>query len=318
MASSHELKCWHQEARAACLYFVLSDAEAGTPRQLVFLELANEAKEQAALWAVEARKNGMVTPEYTPDRLVKTVTWFIQKCGTRSVKPLLAWLRLRGLAMFSRSPHHALGQQNHPVFDFNDGLFALALLTISVASTDASHGVIVLIGVAGLLAGAIATAAGEYLATSQANAPGSLSNLEHEELTRIYQARGMSQQQASELAIKVMADPDVEAAESILEETRPEPVVQIPIPPMQVALRAFFAFVAGGIVPLAPYLLNAQRYPLLVALVLSAVGVIVTGAMMASLTGRTALWGGFRALGVGVLAGLVSGLVGEFVGGLLK
>ncbi|MFM9912996.1 MAG: VIT1/CCC1 transporter family protein [Methylophilaceae bacterium] len=310
MAKPHELKCWQQEARATYLYFVISDAEAGTPRQLVFLELANEAKEQAALWVIEARKSHITVPEYAPERLVKLTTWLIQKCGARPVKPVLSLLKLRGLAMFSPPFSRHAKQQNHPVFALNEGLFALSLLLIGVDGADASHGAIVLISLAGLLAGAVAAAAGEYLSARANNVSGTSQNPEYDELTRIYQARGMSLQQASELASKVMVDPDAEAAavEDVMEVS--EPVSQTPVRPAQLALRAFFIFVAGGTIPLVPYLLDLQRHPLLIALVLSGVGVMLTGAKMAALVGRTPLWGAFRMLGVGVLAGLLANLIG--------
>jgi len=311
--NSHELKCWYQEARAAYLYFALSDAEAGTPRQLVFLELANEAKEQATLWATEARKSHLAVPEYTPDKSVKTLFWLMQKCGARPLKPLLALLKLRGLAMLAPSSRRN-AEQTHLVFDLNDGLFALALLIIVLSSANASQSAIVLIGVAGLLAGAIATAVGEYLAAGESKALNPVLNLEHVELARIYHARGMAAQQASELATKVMADPDAEydiepETEKPVAET-PKPAVQTPVSSSQVALRAFFAFVVGGVLPLAPYLLDVQRYPLLIAMVLSGVGVMLTGAVMASLSGRIPLWGAFRGLGLGFLTGLASAMVG--------
>ena len=54
----HELNSWKEEKRSAFLYRILSDRESGTPRQLLFLELAREADNQADLWAVEARKAG--------------------------------------------------------------------------------------------------------------------------------------------------------------------------------------------------------------------------------------------------------------------
>lgn len=307
MAKPHELKCWYQEARAAHLYFVLSDAEAGTSRQLVFLELANEAKEQAALWAVEARKSHIAVPEYTPNRLVQATSWLIQTCGARALKPWLRLLKLRGLNMFAPPPLQNAGQQSHPIFAFNEGLFALSLLLIALVGAGASRGAIVLILASGLLAGAIATALGEYFSSKVGKLPSASHHPEHDELTRIYQARGMSQLQAYELASRVMADPD---AEEEIEAPEPEPVAQTLVSPAQLVLRAFFTFMAGGAIPLVPYLLGLERHPLLVALVLSSVAVMLTGAKLGAIFGRTPLWRAFRMLGVGVLLGLLAYLIG--------
>ena len=63
----HELDSWGEEMRSAFLYRVVAQAEAGTPRQGLFQELAHEAEKQAAIWA---RDNGYATQEGLAQRLV--------------------------------------------------------------------------------------------------------------------------------------------------------------------------------------------------------------------------------------------------------
>jgi hypothetical protein len=58
----HELNSWYEEKRSAYLYRIISDQESGTPRQLLFLELAKEADHQSELWVAELKKIGAETP----------------------------------------------------------------------------------------------------------------------------------------------------------------------------------------------------------------------------------------------------------------
>ena len=308
----HEIKCWQAEIQAANLYIALSDAEVGTPRQFVFLELASETREQAVLWAIEARKSGLFVPEYMADRRTRILLWMIKTLGSRSVKPLLTWIGLRGMGMFTTQNKPASRQRSHFIYALNEGMFALAVLIGAAAGAKASAPAILVIGVAGLLAGALTTAAGEYIAL---RAPLSLSppNSAHEELVRIYQGRGMDVQQANLLATRVMADPDGEVEQEFIVEETPMPEVGVQEPPIVVATRAFFAFVVGGLVPLAPYVLGFQRHPLLIALVFAAIGVMLSGAKMSAISGRQPLWGSFRILGIGIVLGVAAFMVGGWV-----
>ena len=64
----HALESWIEEKRSAWLYRIVSDAESGSARQVLFLELAQAADTQAALWEAEMRKAGIAIPaSYRPD-----------------------------------------------------------------------------------------------------------------------------------------------------------------------------------------------------------------------------------------------------------
>ena len=91
----HELASWKEEKRSAYLYRIISDEESGTARQLLFLELAKEADNQAELWAVEAR----ATSTTSCSILGPTPTWMPSlRAPTRSKQQLpacsVAWPKM--------------------------------------------------------------------------------------------------------------------------------------------------------------------------------------------------------------------------------
>jgi VIT1/CCC1 family predicted Fe2+/Mn2+ transporter len=341
----HEVDSWVAEKRSAYLYRVLSDTESGNPKQLLFLELAHEADEQAKLWVTEMRKTGVSTPEkYAPDKRTKLVVWLIQKLGPRHIRPVLAAMKIRGLSVYSgRRPREhqmptsieqvgashksssASGGLRAAIFGVNDGLVSITLLVLGVAGASREYGIILLTGVAGLLAGAFSMAAGEYISMrSQREMFEYQISLERDELAQypqeeaaelalIYQARGMESTEAKTLALRMIADPEMGLDTLAREELgiNPEELGS----PWLAALFSFFAFIVGGLVPLMPYLLSLQRHALLICVLMSTVGLFVVGATISLFTGRQALWGGFRMLGIGGLAGLVSYFIGHFVGG---
>lgn len=340
----HELDSWKEEKRSAYLYRIMSDAESGTPRQILFLELAHEADKQSKLWQQKTQEAGVSMPErYIPDARARMVARLIRGLGPRHIKPVLAAMKIRGLSVYSG--RHPAGHQmptsleevgaSHKgsgssgglraaVFGVNDGLVSITLLVLGVAGASSEYGVILLTGVAGLLAGAFSMAAGEYLSMrSQREMFEYQIGLERDELAQypqeeagelalIYQARGMGKEEANALAQRMIADPEMGLDVLAREELglNPDELGS----PGQAALYSFFAFMVGGIVPLAPYLLNVQRHPLLMCIVLSAIGLFVVGAALSLFTGRQALWGGFRMLAIGGLAGLVTYYIGDFLG----
>lgn len=340
----HELDSWEKEKRSAYLYRKMSDAESGTPRQLLFLELAHEADEQAKLWAMEAKKSGETAPErYFPDTRAKIVAVLIKHFGPRAIKPVLAAMKIRGLSVYAgRHPaahpmptslddvenHHKnnahSGSLRAAVFGVNDGLVSITLLVLGVAGASSEYGVILLTGVAGLLAGAFSMAAGEYLSMRsqremfeyqiglERDELAQYPQEEAEELTLIYQARGMTKEEARAMAQRMIADPEMGLDVLAREELGLNPAELGS--PKQAAIYSFFAFIAGGVVPLVPYLFNVQRHPLLLCMVLSSIGLFIVGAALSLFTGRQALWGGFRMLAIGGLAGLVTYFIGDFLG----
>lgn len=321
-------KAWRREKRAAYLYRVLSDAESGSPRQLLFLELAQDADARAA----QAAQTGQITPEkYTPDRRTRLTVWLIDKVGARHLPLWLRTFGLQGLEVFrsgdsplpsAPTPTGASVWSKHPeaYVAAHDGLLSITLLVLVMAGATREYGVILLTGVAGMLLGGLTLAIFIYFAVRaqcvmavrrKLSGPDDLAYYPHPEiraLALVYQARWLPGREALALAQQHIADTELD------QDGEKNEITGSTAKPTAVATSSFFAFLLGGAVPLVPYLLGIRHYPLLASVALSGAGLFVTGAWLSWYQGREALWGGFRVLAIGALAGLMAYYTGELLG----
>jgi vacuolar iron transporter family protein len=343
----HELNSWKEEKRSAYLYRIISGQESGTPRQELFLELAKEADSQAGLWAAEMKKVGLSVPDhYIPDTRVRIVAWLARRFGPRRIKPILAAIKIRGLSVYSsRHPgHHPMptsldevgashrgggtsGGLRAAVFGVNDGLVSIACLVMGVAGAASESGVILLTGVAGLMAGAFSMASGEYVSMrSQREMFEYQIGLERDELAQypeeeagelalIYSARGMPEDEARALAQRMISDPEMGLDTLAREELglNPDELGS----PWTAAILSFFAFVTGGAIPLLPYLLDMGQQPLLASIALTGLALFGVGAVLSLFTGRSAFKGGLRMVAIGGAAGVVTYFIGDMLGARL-
>jgi VIT1/CCC1 family predicted Fe2+/Mn2+ transporter len=339
----HELQSWREEKQSAYLYRLVSDAESGTPRQILFLELAKAADEQAELWAREIRKAGGEPPAaYRPDPRTRLVGRLVTWLGPRRMRSVLAAMKVRGMSLYTKAaPGHAMptdlaqvglrhrgvgsgGNLRAAVFGVNDGLVSNASLIMGVAGATLDAGVIVLSGVAGLLAGAFSMAAGEYVSVrSQREMFEYQIGLERAELDQypeeeaaelalIFAHKGMDQAEAKALADKLIADPD-RALDTLAREElglNPEELGS----PWGAAGFSFLSFSAGAVLPLLPFLFLGAGRALPIAIGLTAVALFAVGATLSLFTGRNAWLGGLRMLGIGAAAGVATFAIGKGLG----
>lgn len=332
-----------EEKRSAYLYRIVSDAESGTPRQILFLELAKAAEEQAELWAKEAAKRGCSVPSiFRPDSRTRVVALLVKWLGPRFLRPMLAAMKIRGMSLYSKaSPGHGIpvsladvgrrhkgvgsgGNLRAAVFGVNDGLVSNASLIMGVAGAAADNSVIVLTGVAGLLAGAFSMAAGEYVSMrSQREMFEYQIGLEREELAQypqeeaaelalIFEAKGLTREEARRLADTIIADPD-RALDTLAREElglNPEELGS----PAGAALFSFLSFGAGGTIPLLPFLLLPGAHALEAAAILTGAALFGVGAALSLFTGRRAWISGLRMLLIGGAAGGATYLIGHVLG----
>jgi VIT1/CCC1 family predicted Fe2+/Mn2+ transporter len=343
MAAEHELASWREERQSSYLYRLVSDAESGTPRQLLFLELAKAADDQAALWAREIRKSGGQVPEvYVPDLRTRVVGRLVKWLGPRRLRPVLAAMKVRGMSLYTKAAvGHAMprtladlgrrhqgvgtgGNLRAAVFGVNDGLVSNASLIMGVAGATTDAGVIVLSGVAGLLAGAFSMAAGEYVSMrSQREMFEYQIGMERAELDQypeeeaaelalIFAHKGMAKDEAKRLADQLIADPD-RALDTLAREElglNPDELGS----PWGAAGSSFLAFAVGAIIPLLPFFFGGGNRILLVAVGLTAVALFAVGATLSLFTGRNAGLGGVRMLGIGAAAGAATYIIGKALG----
>lgn len=228
-------------------------------------------------------------------------------------------MSLFGMANAHPETHRAAhaGWLRAAVLGANDGLVSTASLMVGVAVSGASAGVVVTAGLAGLAAGAMAMAAGEYVSVSSqadveradrakeerelAESP----EAELEELTGIYQARGVPRDLAEQVAAALHGK-DPLAAHLRDELGYSEATTARPL---QAALASAASFLSGGAIPFLGLLAPAGRVWLIVAIAL--VGLAVAGVLGARVAGASLLRPALRVVAGGGLAMAVTALVGQ-------
>jgi len=339
--SEQALESWREEKRSAYLYRIVSDAESGTPRQVLFLELARAAEEQAEIWADKVRgQSGAIPEAFHPDLRARLVGWLVARFGIRPMKGVLAAMKVRGMTLYHVSiPHdtptrleqvgerHATqdgGSLRAAVFGVNDGLVSNASLILGVAGASSDNAVIITAGVAGLLAGAFSMAAGEYVSVRAQREfyeyqigleRDELEHYPHEEaaeLALIYEAKGIERNDARRLADTLIQDPD-KALDTLAREELGLNPDELGSPPA-VAIASFLSFAAGAFIPLLPFLALEQSQALSGTIIATAVCLFGIGATLSLFTGRRAWHGGLRMLLIGTAAGAATWAIGRAMG----
>jgi len=340
-ASLHE--SWRDEMRSAHIYRALAVVERDTPRERLFSRLAEEAEEQAGLWAAAMRKVGAAVPAaFVPDLRTRIVERLARSLGPRPIRGVLAAMKVRGLSVYGHAqPGHpaptsveemarrhrgigAGGSLRAAVFGVNDGLVSNCSLILGVAGAGAPNGVVLLSGIAGLLAGAFSMAAGEWVSVrSQREMYEYQIGLERaelalypaeeaQELALIYEARGLPRDDAAALATALIADPD-KALDTLAREElglNPDELGS----PWGAASASFASFAAGALVPLAPFLAFSGHHALYATIAITGVSLFAVGAMISLFTGRSALRDGLRMLLIGSGAGALTYVIGTALG----
>jgi len=222
--------------------------------------------------------------------------------------------------------HHAgrSGTLRAAVFGVSDGLVSNLSLVMGFVGANADRQLVILAGVAGLLAGAFSMAAGEWISMqSQRELFERQLQLEREELkvmpeqeeaelAAVYRRKGIPAADAARLAQRLMQDPEVALDTKAREELGLDPD-QLGSP-WGAAISSCVSFAAGAFVPLLPFLLASGTLAFAVAVVLSAVALFTVGAAVSLFTGRSALFSGARQIAIGAFAAAVTYGVGHLVG----
>jgi VIT1/CCC1 family predicted Fe2+/Mn2+ transporter len=231
---------------------------------------------------------------------------------------------VRSLAM--RGRNRLSGSFRAAVFGANDGLVSNLSLILGVGASGVATHVILLTGLAGLLAGALSMGAGEYVSVRsqrellEASTPDPEAHkvlpdldLDANELALLYRTRGMSEAESRARADEVLRgyagrDPDPGPADAGDEH---EAVGT----GLGAAVSSFCFFASGAVIPVLPYLFGLEG---LAAVVVSAglvgLSLLATGAVVGLLSGTSPLRRGLRQLLIGYGAALATYLLGALLG----
>jgi vacuolar iron transporter family protein len=211
------------------------------------------------------------------------------------------------------------------IFGVSDGLVSNLSLVMGVAGAASDNpSFILLAGIAGLLAGAFSMAAGEYIsmqsqrelferqiALERAEME-AMPEEEEAELAAAYRAKGFTADEAAAIAHRIFQDPRAALDILVREELGLDPDELGS--PWGAAAGSFVAFAVGAVIPVLPFLFGGGQAVIAASLGLSLVALFGVGAAVSLLTGRGLIFSGFRQLGIGLAAAVVTYLIGSLIG----
>jgi len=215
------------------------------------------------------------------------------------------------MSMISHHPERhtvdRIGWLRAAVLGANDGIVSTASLIVGVAASSAGKGPVLLAGMAGLVAGAMSMAAGEYVSvSSQADTENAdldrerreLADdpaFEHEELAAIYRGRGLSADLADQVSTALMAHDALGAHArdelGIIDMTRARPVQAALTSAATFSVGAALPLSAAALLPLNQLVIGVSVSALLFLMLLGAVGARAGGAPITRGVLRVAFWG---------------------------
>jgi VIT1/CCC1 family predicted Fe2+/Mn2+ transporter len=232
------------------------------------------------------------------------------------------------------APVHHVGHEDHrgigggqaraAVFGFSDGLVSNVSLVLGVAGSSAGADFVRLAGIAGLVAGGVSMAAGEYVSMQaqrellerelaiERRELATNPEAETRELAAIYRARGVKAETAQTLAEEMMRDPEVALEVHAREELGVDPSDLGS--PVGAAAASLVAFAAGALIPVIPWFLGSGTAAIVTSLVLGLVAALIAGAVLGVVTERSRTRSALRQAGIMIGASAVTYAIGAAIG----
>jgi VIT1/CCC1 family predicted Fe2+/Mn2+ transporter len=211
------------------------------------------------------------------------------------------------------------------VLGANDGLVSNLSLVMGVIGAELAPATVLTTGFAGLFAGACSMAMGEWLSVNssrelyqnqiatEASELAEVPEEEKEELILIYQAKGLSEGEARQLADRLMADKGTALDTLVREELGIDPT-ELGGSAWGAAATSFVLFSLGAIIPVAPFLALSGNAAIGGSLALSGLAMAGIGAGTTLFTGRSVAFSALRQLAIGLLAAGITFGMGRLVG----
>lgn len=216
------------------------------------------------------------------------------------------------------------GTARAAIFGVSDGLVSNVALILGVAGASPAPGFVRLAGLAGLVAGAVSMAAGEYVSvkaqvellerelelerTELANRP----EKEQKELAGIYMRRGVEPRLARELAAAMSKNPELALQAHAREELGVDP--DSLGNPVQAAAASFLSFGVGALIPLLPWFFSSGGPAVVVSLILAGLAAIGVGIALARFTERSWVKSAARQLFIAAGAAGATFAIGNLLG----
>lgn len=353
------------ELNSVALYLALAEREKNPNLAEVYRRLSATEQSHADVWMIKLKEAGVTLPPSRPDWRTRMLIWLARRFGSEAVLPSIAAMETTksqdyggqpdGKSMIAQEQSHArlmrqIGanisggiagpelaklEGRHrtaggnalraAVLGANDGLVSNFSLVMGVAGAEMANQAILLTGLAGLLAGAISMALGEWIsvqssrelyqkqiATEREEIEQSPQE-EAEELALIYQARGLDEAPARKLAQQIMSNRET-ALEALSRDELGIDPEELGGSAWEAAITSFLLFALGAIIPVIPYLFLSGFTAVAVSALFSAAGLFIIGAAITLFTGRSIWSSGLRQVVFGLTAALVTYLIGRLIG----
>ncbi len=360
METRRLLEHWHDEAESALIYEALAQTESNSERQALYRELARVERQHQAWFEELLRERGVVPRPRPLSFRTRFLLWMIRRGHRRYVvrariheeaQEVQQYLRrrrqlpapvaqvtarvardeaehitqLNRLLGYYSEPWHQIesgGFLRNVVYGFNDGLTANFGLVMGVIGAEVAPHIVLLSGLAGLVADALSMGASGYLAAKSEREVYEheiqmereelrlMPELEQEELALLYQAKGMSPEAARRLAEQIMANPEAALQEKVREELG---LGEFRSSPVREGIVTGAATALGALVPVVPFFFGHSTLIVWLSFAVSMLMHFVVGAARSVFTGR-----GFFRSGLDMfLVGLGVAVVGYVVGDIL-
>lgn len=356
---SRWLHHWQDEADAAFLYRHLAQIEADPRRQRLYQRLAGVEERHAGLWQQILAERGLERPPPAPSARARFLVWAAQHFSPSLLLPMLfreeghevrnylALYRQSGadgpreiaytlakesaqhartlgeLAGVAGEPWHHLesgGLLRNLVYGFNDGLTANFGLVAGIIGAAVESHLILVTGLAGVLADALSMGSSGYLAAKSEQEVYTheiaiekeelrlMPELEEEELALLYMGKGMGEEEAQRLARWIMADPQRALDELVSGELKINPPRSTPLAEGWIT---GLATAVGALIPVAPFLFIQGEAAIWASFAMSMLAHFSVGAARSVFTGLGVLRSGLEMFVVGMGVAAVGYLVGN-------
>jgi VIT1/CCC1 family predicted Fe2+/Mn2+ transporter len=207
----------------------------------------------------------------------------------------------------------------------NDGLVSNFSLVMGIAGATGGKSEVLLTGLAGLLAGALSMALGEWISVKssqelyenqmqleleelETNPEG-----EEKELALIYMSKGIPEDHARKMAKSIIADKD-HAHDILVKEELGINAEELKGSAIEAALTSFVLFAIGAIIPVFPFFFAGGFWGIFFSAISSAIGLFIIGSFITFFTGKSIWYSGFRQVLFGLCAAAITFGIGKLIG----
>ncbi|MEO8245794.1 MAG: VIT1/CCC1 transporter family protein [Chloroflexota bacterium] len=351
------------EVDGATLYRAMAARPGDERLAELYVRMAEAEERHAALWRERLTGAGLAA-DLRPSWRARTLAVVARRFGAGLVAPTVADQERRGQAMYDDQPEAAgtslpEDERSHArllhsvtggasgatlarfegrhkgvggnalraaVLGANDGLVSNLSLVMGVAGATSGGSPVLIAGVAGLLAGSLSMALGEWLSVQSARELyanqiateseelSAFPEEEAEELRLIYEAKGLEPVAAKRLADRIIGGDASTALDTMAREELGIDPHDLGGSAWTAAITSFVLFSLGAIIPVVPFLVASGGAAIVASAALSGLALFGLGAAITVMTGRPALISGIRQLAFGLVAAAITFGVGALLG----